>query len=90
MININEKQVDLEFGTGDIGINGGHFLDGNNNKIGLVGFINQEPRTVGAEGDIKIGQDCKVGDFPVIMTFYRKESIDVVINALMVAKDSMD
>jgi len=31
-----------------------------------------------------------INDFPVVMKFYRKESIDVVIEALLEAKKEMD
>ena len=90
MISQNDKQVELEFGTGDIGLNSGYYEDDNNNKIGMVGFYNQETREIGAEGDIKAGQECKVGDFPFLMTFAKKESIDVIILALLDAKENMD
>jgi hypothetical protein len=90
LINRNENQVDLEFGTGDICVNSGFYLDDDNKKIGIIAFSNQSQREIGIEGDIKAGQECKVGDFPVIMTFIKKESIDVVINALIDAKKQMD
>ena len=89
MINKNEKQTELEFGTGDICVNGGHFLDGDNKIVGMVAFSNQSPREINAVGDVKAGQKCKVGDFPVVMTFTKAESIDVVINQLKQAKADM-
>jgi len=90
VINKSKNQIDLEFGTGDICINGGGYTDSKNKKIGMIAFSNQEPREIGIEGDVKVGQECKVGDFPVIMTFTKKESIDVVIKALLDAKEFMD
>lgn len=90
MINKDDKQTDLEFGTGDICINSGFYLDGESRKIGLITFSNQSPREIGIEGDIKVGQECKVGDFPVIMTFIKKESIDVLVKSLLEVKDHMD
>lgn len=90
MIYKNENQFNLEFGTGDIGINGGVCIDKDNNKIGLVGFSNQSPREIGAVGDIKAGQPYKIEDFPVIMSFTKKESIDVVIAALIDSKNAME
>ena len=89
IINNHDKQVELEFGKGDICVNGGHFLGGNNERIGMVAFSNQAPRDIGSVGDIKAGQECKVGDFPVVMTFTKIESIDVLINALQHAKSEM-
>lgn len=86
MITKNDKQIELEFGKGDICVNGGHFLDGDNKIVGMVAFSNQSPRDINAVGDIKAGQKCKIGDFPIIMTFTKPESIDVVINQLKQAK----
>lgn len=90
MINKGDKQVDLEFGKGDICIAGGHYLDRKGEKIGLVTFTNQEEREIGSVGIIKGGGNYKVGEFPVIMTFPKKESIDVVIEQLIQAKESME
>jgi len=89
MINKDNKQVDLEFGKGDICVNPGHYVDGENKKVGIVAFSNQSPREIGRVGDIKAHQEYKVGDFPVIMTFNKKESIDVVVQALLEAKENM-
>jgi hypothetical protein len=90
MIIKNGIQTDLEFGNGDICVNSGWYVDEKNKKVGMVAFSNQSPGEIGAEGNIKISQECKVGDFPIIMTFMRKESIDVVIKALLDAKERMD
>jgi hypothetical protein len=89
LIKTYARQIDLEFGTGDIGFNSGHYLEGGR-KIGVIGFYNQEPRPIGAVADKKAGQEYSVGDFPIIMTFYKKESIDVVIQALLDAKKEME
>lgn len=86
MIIKNEKQVDLEFGKGDICITSGSYLDENNNRVGLVSFIDQAPREIGSKGMIVAGGQYKLGDFPVIMTFADTRSIDVLINALLEAK----
>lgn len=90
MISRDSFQTDLEFGTGDICVNSGYYLDCQNKKIGAVVFSNQTPREIGGEGDIKVGKDYKVGDFPVIMSFTQKESIDVVIKALLDTKRQME
>lgn len=89
MIKKNDNQVDLEFGTGDICVNGGHYLDEKNKIVGMVAFSNQTSREINAVGDVKAGQECKVGDFPVIMTFTKPQSIDVVIRQLKQAKADM-
>ena len=89
MIKTYEKQIDLEFGTGDIGFNSGSYIE-NDKKIGMMGFYNQKSREIGMVGDIKAGQECLLGDFPIIMTFYKKESIDVIIEGLLDAKKQMD
>lgn len=89
MITKNDKQTELEFGKGDICISGGHYIDDSGNKVGVVTFIDQESRKIGIEGVTKGGQSYKVGDFPVIMTFTKKESIDVLIEQLLQAKNNM-
>lgn len=76
--------------NGDICINSGYFLDEEDFKIGIVAFSNQSEREIGSEGDIKVGHGYKTGDFPIIMTFTKKESIDVVIKALIEAKSQME
>ena len=92
MIKINTKQTDLKFGTGDICVTGGYFLDEKLEKNGLVTFANQSAReigTLGDIGDIVIGGNYKLKDFVVIMTFKKVESIDIVIRALEDAKREM-
>jgi hypothetical protein len=89
MIKKVENTVDCEFGIGDICVTGGHFIE-DDKKYGVVTFSNQTAREIGSEGDIKAGQSYKLGEFPVILTFTKKESIDVVIRALENAKQEMD
>lgn len=89
MIKTYVNQIELEFGTGDIGFNSGNCIE-NGKRIGIVGFYNQEARKIGECGDIKVGQERSTEDFPILMTFYKKESIDVLINALLDAKKQMD
>jgi len=89
MIKINAEQTDLEFGTGDICVTGGHFLNEKLEKNGLVTFSNQSAREIGTLGDIVIGGNYKLENFAVIMTFEKVESIDVVIRALEDAKSEM-
>jgi hypothetical protein len=89
MIKNLEHQVKMEFGTGDIGFNAGTIKE-DDEKVGVIIFYNQEPRNIGDTGDIKAGEEVDINDFPVIMKFYRKESIDVVIKALLEAKKEMN
>lgn len=89
MIKNLEHQAKMEFGTGDIGFNAGAIKE-DGDKVGIIIFYNQEPRNIGDAGDIKAGTEVDINDFPVTMKFYRKESIDVVIKALLEAKKEMD
>ena len=88
MIIKNKERVRLEFGNGDIGIAGG-YIDDADKKTGFVIFTNQEPRTIGSEGIIKTGE-VNPEEYPVIMTFSKKESINAVIGQLEQAKSFMD
>ena len=89
MIKQLQHQAKMEFGTGDIGFNAGAIKE-DDNKVGIIIFYNQESRNIGDIGDIKAGTEVDINDFPVVMKFYRKESIDVVIEALLEAKKEMD
>ena len=89
MIKKLEHQTKMEFGTGDIGFNAGTMKE-DDDKVGVIIFYNQEPRNIGDTGDIKAGEEVDINDFPVIMKFYKKESIDVVVKALLEAKKEMN
>ena len=84
----NDNMV-MEFGTGDIGFNAGAITI-DNKKVGIIIFYNQEPRDIGVKGDIESGTEVDLNDFPVRMEFNKKESIDVLITALNIAKNEMD
>lgn len=88
MISLNEKQAELEFGNGDICVAGG-YTDNEDKRTSFVIFTNQEPRKVGSPGVIEKGE-VYLGEYPVVMTFSKKESIDVVIKHLEEAKSFMD
>ena len=88
MIKKLEHQTIMEFGTGDRGFNAGTIKE-DDDKVGIVIFYNQEARNIGVTGDIRAGEEVDINDFPVVMKFYRKESIDVVIKALLEAKKEM-
>lgn len=87
--NNKNVQTELAFGEGDICIAGGYVKDNMLNKVGLVTFINQEPREIGVEGITKGGTVHLLGEFPIIMTFTKSESIDVLIEQLLQAKSEM-
>lgn len=87
MIVKDKEKVQLEFGKGDICIAGG-YTDKGETKTGFVIFTNQESREIGSEGDIKAGE-VYLEEYPVVMTFDKKESIDVVISQLEKAKSYM-
>lgn len=89
MIKRLKHQTKMEFGTGDIGFNAGAIKE-DDDKVGIVIFYNQETRNIGDVGDIKAGTEVDINDFPVIMKFYRTESIDVIIKALLEAKKEME
>lgn len=86
MIKTLENQVTMQFGTGDIGVNPCYEKDG---KTGALIFYNQTSREIGSEGDVKAGAKIDINDFPVVMVFNKKESIDVLINALNEVKNLM-
>ena len=89
MISINQEQTKLEFGNGDICVAGGYTEHENNKITGFVLFTNQDPREIGSKGVVKAGE-VNLEDYPVVMTFSNKKSIDVMIKALEQAKSYMD
>lgn len=84
MIKIDNEKAKMEFGSGDIGFN--TYFRTDTEEKGLI-FYNQEPREIGAEGDLKANTFIDREDFPVQMIFRKAESIDVVIEALNDLKD---
>lgn len=85
MIRIDKTKTTMTFGSGDIGVNSGSI-----NKTGIIVFHNQSARPVGTPGDIKAGTIVDLEKFEgVIMEFNKVESIDVVIEALLEAKEAM-
>lgn len=89
MIIINENHTELEFGSGDICVTGGHVINASGQVVGIATFSGQQGREIGKVGDIKAGQVYDLKEFPVLMTFAKPESIDVVIRALHLAKEEM-
>jgi len=86
MIKFYENQTVIEFGTGDICVNGGDTLQGD---IGIVAFANQDEREIGSHGKILAHMEYKHDDVDVLIKFTKIESIDVVIDALENAKACM-
>ena len=89
MIKKNKEHTRLEFGNGDICVAGGYTEHENNKITGFVLFTNQDPREIGSKGVVKAGE-VNLEDYPVVMTFSKKESIDVVIKQLENAKSFME
>ena len=89
MIKKNKEHTRLEFGNGDICVAGGYTKHENNKITGFVLFTNQDPRGIGSKGIVKAGE-VNLEDYSVVMTFSKKESIDVVIKQLEEAKSFMD
>ena len=89
MIKKNKEYTRLEFGNGDICVAGGYTEHENNKITGFVLFTNQDPREIGSKGVVKAGE-VNLEDYPVVMTFSNKESIDVVVGQLEQAKSLMD
>ena len=88
MIKSIDDGIEMVFGTGDIGFNSGGYVE-SDEKVGVVMFYNQEPRPIGSPGDISPGSVVGVNAFPVVMKFHKTESIDVLIGALLGAKNMM-
>jgi len=74
----------LEFGKGDIAVTNGK----NKNHVAVV-FKNQQPREVGALGDLLKGQTTDETFPDIVMVFDNENSIDVVIRKLQAAKDEL-
>ena len=89
MIKSIDDGIEMVFGTGDIGVNSGGYVESDEKVGGFVIFYNQEPRPIGSPGDISPGSVVGVNDFPVVMKFHKTESIDVLIGALLGAKNMM-
>jgi len=90
VIKRKNDNVILEFGNGDIGVVAGWKYIGqeDGHKAGIVAFTNQEPRPIGSQSFIHVGR-ANSNEYPVIMLFNKKESIDVVIRKLEEAKYAM-
>lgn len=84
MIKQDETLTLLEFGHGDIGVGGG-----SHGNIGVVVFFNQEPEEIGTYTGIPPEIKVHLEDFPVVMTFDKEESIDVLIKCLEIARSQM-
>ena len=87
MIIKDDNQTRLEFGTGDIGIASGYTVAEGETESVFVVFDNQDPRKIGNGSSIATGY--VFDDYPVVMTFTKKESIDAVIEELERAKSYM-
>ena len=91
MIMINEEgsKMQVIFGTGDIGMNPGVMVDGNDIS-GVMVMYNQKPRPIGSTADIKAGQTVSLDDHPISFIFNNVKSLEVFIKALNEVKDNMN
>lgn len=81
MIKVNEHNIELKFGTGDINILSG-YVEEETQNIGYVGYRNQTPREIGLNTGDNADDIKSLEDMPIVMTFSKVESVDVVIDAL--------
>ena len=85
--NGNESKV-AEFGNGDLSV--ADFSDVENKISGIMVCDALEKHPIGSEGNIKKGDKISdVADFSILFTFSKTESIDVLLEALMNAKESL-
>lgn len=77
----------LEFGTGDIEVAPG--LLEIEETVGFVCFIQTEKKPIGMHTDYAEPMKLTTEETPVRMTFEKTESIDVLIWALLEAKQMM-
>ena len=78
-------QTTIDFGTGDVNIIPGILIE---EKIGILGFRNQEPREIGLHNGDKAPENTNA--FEILMQFNKIESIDVLIHALNETKEMME
>lgn len=82
---VDKRQTIIQFGTGDINIIPGILTE---EDIGIVGLRNQAPREIGLNNGDKAPNNTD--EFPIILQFDKKESIDVLIYALEETKKMME
>lgn len=84
---VKNKNVQIEFGSGDISVRIGCMSDG---SFGAVQFVEIDPLPIGEH--VKADEKSKIGidDAPVTFIFNKIESLDVVIYQLQKLRDKMD
>lgn len=83
-----EGNAKVFFGNGDISILPAFmFSNENNNGVGAILLNNQEPRDI---GELVPAGETDVKQTPVVLSFTRIESIDVLIEELQVLKKMMN
>ena len=83
MLEINDKQTIVHFGTGDVCIAPIQTADNEN----CLGLCNQAPREIGSVGDYLEGDEVELEWFPVMLKFDKPECIDVLIKALEAVRE---
>jgi len=86
IINNEDGSVNIRFGFGDIGLLGYDCVDEDGNINGFVGMCNQDAQEIGSSTTTT---NMELKDFPILMTFRKEESINVLIKALINAKSAM-
>lgn len=78
----------IEFGNGDICIGGGSqgFTP---REVGCLVLVNQEPQEIGFLS-ARAGTELKPDDTPILLTFTKTESIDVLIRQLKITRKVMN
>ena len=82
MIKRNERNIEMKFGTGDINILTGYINESELKVTGYIGYRNQAPREIGLFGGDNAKDIKCLEDMPIVMTFDKVESVDVMIDAL--------
>lgn len=82
---IKNKNIQVIFGTGDIGVRVSCFRDG---TPGIAQFVEIEPKQIGEKID-KGKKTLDINEAPVTLIFNKVESLDVVIYQLQRLKALM-
>lgn len=83
---MNENNIKIFFGIGDIAIKTGCK---ENKSPGVIQFIEVEPSSIGKPMSICNDEKLKIEEAPVSLVFNKIESLDVVINQLLKLRRTM-
>lgn len=77
---INDNNLQVVFGTGDISVQTG--CKGLKN-LGVMQFVESAPLPIGQHLEISTNEEMKIDNAPIALVFNEIESLDVVINQLL-------